>query len=1043
MTVEGSESARTDPTQGRSHLQLAERIQDLLDDARAARQAGDWKLTQALVNAVLALDPTNAVAATLVAGAAPRRQMTLFFCDIVGSTQIADNRDPEEVTSLLRAYRATCTEVVDRFGGFIEDHRGDGMLVLFGYPQVHEDDAKRAVQCARAIITTLPRRLRALLGSGEQVTLQVRIAVHTDLVVLDGVGVAGATANEAARIQSYAEPNTVVLSDATRALIWPHFETVSIGEVELRGVARPVEVFTVIRERNTADQTLPTRPFVGRANELTALGAFLRGQSAVLVVSGTPGVGKTRLVSEATGHFNLPFIECRCSRFQQNTSLHPFRAVMETVCKIEEWDGPEERLTKLRATIGLEGKSHSDLPFLASALGIPMNLLAAPVDVDPRILRERALRAAADIVGSLAANGALILFVDDVHWADQSSIDLITLLVTAAPEGLRLVLTTRDGFEPPWPSESMARLNLEPLSQASMTELAELVPEGSSLTAEDLAELIDRSDGIPLFLEELLRTADAVGSGRILHRSIRFGDYQIPPALRDPLLARLASPQIDLELAQVAATIGRDVDRDLLQRVVGGDDAEFQSRLDTLSAAGLIESSETGFRFRHELIREVAYETQKRSMQRQNHSAIADLLSEWPGEMTPRMAGEKATHLERAQRYPEAIAAHLEAAAADQAVGAHVEATNRLTHTLDLVNMLPDGPERHQTELLVRGMRSFSAVTASGYAAPEAAVDYRRSAALCEMLAGAPEIVPAMINSWSYYAMRGELTEAEDVITALVRECVAADNPLPAGEVGYGIIEFFRGRFGEARQRMEGFVDSGWGETPDRPPPTWPLPGDPLAAIGAHLALTRWIEGDPAATREWFDRAYDRADQLAFPFGPFSAGYVDHFVGLVRTLEGDYTGVAETGTHMLQLADRHGFALWQLTAALHLELSAVHAGQHDVVDSFSEHVSLARVVLASDSYTPYWLTQLGLAQNVAGRPADALLSLEQALQVAAATGSEFFSAETLRAIGALRVQLGDPAGVGQVREAIDLARRQGALAFEERATATLAGLTAV
>ena len=771
-----------------------ERIRELLDDAQAARQMGDLRLTQALVTAVLALDPTNSVAANLVAGSAPRRQMTLLFCDIVGSTQIADSRDPEEVATLLRAYRATCTEVIDRFGGFIEDQRGDGMLVLFGYPHVHEDDARRAVQCARAIINTLPRRVRALPDIDDQVSLPVRIAVHTDLVVLDGVGVAGATANEAARIQAFAEPNSVVISDATRALVWRHFETASIGEVELRGVSRPVEIFTVLRERNAADQAVPITPFVGRSDELATLGAFLVGKASVLVVSGTPGVGKTRLVSEASRLFNLSVIECRCSRFQRNASLHAFRSIIEAACDIEETDGPEERLTKLRARTRPGMWARGDLPFLAAALSIPMSLLIAPGDVDPSVLREHALQAAAEIVGSLAADGRLILFIDDVHWADQSSIDLMTLLLAAAPAGPRLILTTRDGFEPPWPPELVERMNLEPLSQASMTSLAGLVPEGSGLAADDLAELIERSDGIPLFLEELLRTADAVGSGKVLHRSVRFGDYQIPPALRDPLLARLASPQIDLELAQVAATIGRDVDRGLLQRVVGGGDVEFHSRLDTLYAAGLIETSDGGFRFRHELIREVAYETQKRSTQRQNHGAIADVLGTGMGGLTPGIPGETAVHLERAHRYQEAIAAHLTAAAADQALGAHVEATNRLTHTLDVVRMLADTSRRHHTELRIRGMRSFSAVTARGYAAPEAAVDYRRSAELCELLAGAPEIVPALINSWSYYAIRGELTEAEDVITALVRECSAAGNPLPAGEIGYGIIEFFRGK---------------------------------------------------------------------------------------------------------------------------------------------------------------------------------------------------------------------------------------------------------
>ena len=209
------------------------------------------RLTQSLVSAVLALDPGNAEAANLTAGAASRRQMTLLFCDIVGSTQLADNRDPEDVSLLLRTYRSTCVEIVDQYGGFVDDYRGDGMLVLFGYPQVHEDDARRAVQCGLTIISTLPRRFRALDGIAADIRPQVRIAVHTDLVVIDGVGVSGATANEAARIQDFAAPDTVVVSGATKALVGNYFETESIGEVALRGVSRPVEIFTVVRSRNS------------------------------------------------------------------------------------------------------------------------------------------------------------------------------------------------------------------------------------------------------------------------------------------------------------------------------------------------------------------------------------------------------------------------------------------------------------------------------------------------------------------------------------------------------------------------------------------------------------------------------------------------------------------------------------------------------------------------------------------------------------------------------------------------------------------------
>ena len=266
----------------------------------------------------------------------------------------------------------------------------------------------------------------------------------------------------------------------------------------------------------------------------------------------------------------------------RNTSLRPFRSLIEGSCGIEEADQPETRLADFRVRVADRPHSAGDLPFLAAAMDIPLLLLSPPVEVDPPLLRLRALQVAADLIGSLRSATPLTLFIEDVQWADQSSIDLITLLLSAAPADVHVIMTAREGFVSPWPGELVARLDLDPLSRESMAELADRSPAGANLTAEDRQELIDRSDGVPLFLEELLRTADDIDTGRVSHRSIRFGDYQIPPALRDPLLARLLSPQVDLELAQVAATIGRDVEPELLHSVVGGDAAEFASRLDNL-----------------------------------------------------------------------------------------------------------------------------------------------------------------------------------------------------------------------------------------------------------------------------------------------------------------------------------------------------------------------------------------------------------------------------------------------------------------------------
>jgi tetratricopeptide (TPR) repeat protein len=573
--------------------------------------------------------------------------------------------------------------------------------------------------------------------------------------------------------------------------------------------------------------------------------------------------------------------------------------------------------------------------------------------------------------------------------------------------------------------------------------MARLMPEGSRLPAERRAELISRSDGIPLFLEELVRTAEAMDKGRQLYRSIRYSDFRIPAALRDPLLARLASPGVDLDLAQAAATIGRDVDHDLLRRVTGLTDDTFRARLGTLFAAGLVDSfGDNTIRFRHELIREVAYETQRRSARRERHSRIADDLLRTAVGAAQGDAGEAAFHLEKAHRYAEAIEAHLRAAQCDQDVGAHTEATRRVTRALDLLVHLPPGQARQRTELTARELRSFSAVMAGGYAAPEAAEDHPRCVELCESLGLAPELLPGLIRSWSYYAFRGSLADADQLCDTMQRVVDGADMPFPAREMGGGIIGFFRGRFGEARELMEACVAHPWSRTVGRPPAEWPLPNDPLAAVFAHLVPTLWISGERAAADALAGRALARAAELSFPYGPFSVGYVNSLLAVTRRLEGDHDGVAQLAAEMIELSERHGFVLWGLAGLIQFGISAVHGGDHSALGPLVDNVATWRLLLVADVWTPYWLTELAVAQRLAGQHDSALGSLDEALAVATETGSHFYTAETLRIRGEVRRALGHEGARTDLIEASELAGRQGAAEFGARAAASLHDATA-
>jgi tetratricopeptide (TPR) repeat protein len=761
-----------------------------------------------------------------------------------------------------------------------------------------------------------------------------------------------------------------------------------------------------------------------------------------VLVTGEAGVGKSRLALEAARATGAPCTECRCSRYHLTTSLYAFRPLLEAACGIAEGDGPDARLGKLRARLGALDANGADLPFLTATLQIPASAIAPPPDVDPSRLREVALGTAALLVQTHLGGRPSVLFVDDLHWADQSTLDLISALLWAPRPGLLVMLAARDGFAPPWPPTLFERLELAPLTGPELEEMAMLMPEGSRLSIEQREELIGRCDGMPLFLEELMRTAEALDRGRELYRSIRYADFRIPAALRDPLLARLTSPGVDLAMAQVASTIGREVDSDLLRRVTGLPPAEFERKLATLIEAGLVDpDAQGGVRFRHELIREVAYETQRRSARREHHGRIADALLEDGVAPAQTDAGEAAFHLERAHRYPEAIAARVGAARRHQGLGAHTEATSELTNALGLIVHLPEGPERDRTELMVRELRSFSAVIARGYAAPEAAEDHQRCVELCEGFGLPPELLPSLLRSHSFYAFRGELADAERVCEAIEHVADSGGPGLPAEAIGKGLLAFFRGRFGEARRHYEAFVEHPWGRTEGRPPAEWPLPNDVLAAVCGHLVLILWICGDREAAYGMAERGLRRARDLSFPYGPFTVAYVNSLLSLTRRIEGDHEGAAACTETMFEIAQRHGFAFWTTTAMLHRGLDRARAGDSSGLDELQRSVEIWRHIIMGEAYSPWALTGLAEAQATAGRRDDALRSLDEALALAARTGSEFYSAETLRIRGELRAGAGDAGGVDDIEAAVHLARRQEARAFELRAATSLMGAT--
>jgi class 3 adenylate cyclase/tetratricopeptide (TPR) repeat protein len=1016
---------------------IAERVSELHDDVRRSQAAGDHEGARRTLAAIQKLDPGNGLAEALLDGSARHCQMTLMFCDLVGSTALAERLDPEDMSDVLRLYRTTCAEVAERYGGFLEDRQGDGVLMRFGPPTVHEDDPYRAVRTGLEILELMGTRAPAVereLG----ISLAVRIAVHTGMVLIDAGDIVGTTPNEAARLQSLAHPNEVLISDNTWKLVDERFDVEPRGPSTLRGISRPIDTFAVLRERESSplESARWLTSFAGRQPERDAIAALWRQareriSPPGLLVSGDPGIGKSRLLVESARSLGAKCELCQCSRYHTTTSLHAFRPFLARLCHIEDGDEPEVRLGKLRAAVGQDS---DDLPLLATVLSIPPEITSPPAEKDESMLRLMALHAAAGIVQSRIERPVMLL-VDDLQWADDSTLDLISLLLTAERPGIVMAFSARHGFMAPWPQDLVRSVELGPLSEDELEAIALEIPQSAALGEDQRRELISRSDGVPLFLEELARSTDALAWESRRPSTVRSGARHVPAALRDPLQARLAAPGVDLELAQIAATIGRDVHRQLLQRVADLSDDAFHEKLANLLAVGVVDrSDDRTVRFRHELIREVAYKTQPRKLLRRRHSRIADLLRII--DVGVADAGVAAFHLDRARRNDEAIDAYVEAAKSDQGLGAHKEATQRLTDALDVVERLADGAPRLRRELAVRQLRAFSAVMAGGYSTRECREDHARSVELCEALGLDLERLPSLMANWSYYCSC-HLAEADRICAMVERVVRASRLDIPVREMGLGVTGFFAGRFDESRELLLAFVEHPWAQTPGGPPPGWRLPNDPYVGGCAHLAATLAMTGEPEHAQAIAERGLRRAIELPYPYGPFSVAYVRSQQALVHRLAGDHDAASEAGRGTAELGEKHGFALFMVAGRIQQNLSRAYGGDLDAVEPLAADVALWRALLASEVWSPYLLAEQAGAQAAAGRRQEAYESLEQALDCVSATGSDFYTAEILRIRGELRREDGDPRAQADLREAVEKARRQGASALVLRAETSL------
>jgi class 3 adenylate cyclase/tetratricopeptide (TPR) repeat protein len=1008
------------------------RIDELLDRAVAAINRGDRATATALAGQVLAADEGNFEAEDLLAATddgGEIRRLTIFFADLVDSTVLSTQVEPETYRLVVGRYRDQVVRIVASYEGHIASTKGDGLLAVFGHPIAHEDDVRRAVQ-AGLDITRVVGRLSQQAKRRFGIEISVRVGVHRGLVYLDTAGdeVYGLAANLAARVSGLALPDSVAVSQPVESLIRNNFEVEPRPAAHVKGVKEPVVHFLVVTERTQvlrADHS----PLVGREAEVlqiesswakTQLGTLV---TPGLVFRGEPGIGKSRLSGVATELVHRdggPVLELAGSPLHPDAGLHPIRTLLERRCGIGRASDHTERIRLLENEVrGLGLNVLTIVPLLAAVLGIGADAGYEPVAAEGRRLYEMVSEAVQNYVHACFGDRAGLLVVEDVHWFDPSTVEVLGALLNSARGDLLVVVTGRPGVWLPtdWPARVF---ELAPLTDEQTDELIGSLHPG--LSAIERAEVVERCDGVPFYVEEVVAGLSQTG---------------VPETLYEPLFARLRTSPHVVPVIEAASVIGRELDRDLLCSVVDVSDEAVDKAIGDLEDARVLEPwGQDTWRFRHELLREVAAELAPPTVRRKLNARVADALTS-AGDPEWRVV---AIHYERAGRFDDAAAAYRRAATEARRRGALSEARTCLGQALEQLEHCPPGADRDRGEMATRLERGLVVSAAEGYQSQAAAEDFER----CLQLAGTDlrddELVATLLAVIAYYAVRGDLRRADQIRDSLMSGLAPGHPVLPVIEALSGTLAFRRGEFDRARACLEGAVAGLAGADLHRIDEVWRTLSDPVVYANMHLGLTQVVRGDFAGATNLLTVAAQRAEQLPFPRGPWSLAFVRSLQSWLHIEAGQFDKAVVSATDLCELAEQHGFEHWRLEGQTYKAatdcLAALSADDHDLT-LVSVHIATLTGLL--DALRQLEVYRFGSFHDAilcrvliaTGQPQTARAHLDAGLQRARDTGIHFYDAELLR----LRAQTRTDPEARQldVEAALQLARQQGATLFELRA----------
>ena len=1048
------------PLPGKGH---GEPVQDLeLDESTAATAP---------------TEATDISAACPPTSDAERRPLTVMFCDMADSTALSTQLDPEDLQDVIRAYQETCTKIFREYEGFIARYMGDGILIYFGYPKSLERNAERAVRSALNIIDAMTELNQTLdLDKDKEIAVRIGIATGTVMVgEIVGEGMAqertviGEAPNLAARLQGLARRNGVIVGSLTREVAGDVFDYEDMGSHELKGIPGRVATFGVTglhdndaRENgddaNDGPVQLPV--LVGRDEEIGLLRRAWQstkneGRGQVVTINGEAGIGKSVLLEGLKAEIlaeNSPQLTMRCSPYHTNSALYPVIKHFKRLAQWQAEDSNETRLDKLETMLKrYEQPLEESVPLMASLLSLALPDGQYPIlELTPLEQKQQTQDMIVGISMEVAEQRPFLQLWEDLHWADPSTQELIGLLIDQAPTtSLLMMLTSRPEFVPTWPPRShITPITLNRLERSHAEAMVTRIAEQKQLPGEVIEHIVTKTDGVPLYVEELTKTilsSDILReAGDHLELTGPLSSLSIPETLQESLMARLDRlPQVR-EIAQLGSVLGREFAYEMITGLSTIDEATLQQGLRQLVEAELLyqrgRPPQARYIFKHALVQDAAYGSLLRRPRQHHHMQVAQLLeSQFPdiAEANPELV---AHHYTEAGTTEQAVAYWLKAGQRAARQSAHLEAITHLRQGLNLLTTLPETTERAKLELAFQSTLGPAVVATQGYASPDTGQVYSRSHELCKLVGEAEDIYPALFGVYLFELGRARHERALDLAEELLERAQQSQDSAAraAGHLVMAVSLIHMGKQTIARRHCQEALDL---YDPDQHRPIAFRYGLEIGtAVNAYCSWTLWLLGYPDQALEHGLQSLDFLERIKHPYTESRALYWNTVLHEFRR---EWPIVDERASSAMQSAGKHGFALVLATGQIMQGASIAATGQgkaglqqmRDGLDAYQATGGLFQ--------RTYLLAKFAEALNAEGLPEEGLEALQEAAKLAETSSEFYYESEIHRLRGELLLAA-SPKDAAEAeacyQQALEVARRQEAKSLELRAAVSLARL---